>query len=217
MSDATRTAMKPLMEAMFLPEVENNPQPGPYADAIRAMRDAGREYPQIWHMFAFKPRATEHLARFTQEVLREPAPLTPGFRELIAAFTSTGNRCPFCARSHVSFAAALLNREGSAADAEEYVESAVNDLEHSALSEKEKALLRFVGKVSHDSPRITAGDMEPLRELGWTDEELWYAITICALFNFYNRWIFASGVHELSREAHRQAGERSADAGYVRK
>jgi hypothetical protein len=80
---------------MFLPGVENNPKPSPYADAIQLMRAAGPEYPQIWHMFAFLPAATRHLAAFTQEVMREPGPLTPGFRELIAAYTSGRNHCPF--------------------------------------------------------------------------------------------------------------------------
>ena len=83
------------MEPMFLPGVENNPQSGPYADALRMMQAAGPEYPQIWHMFAFLPKATEHLARFTQEILRGPSPLSPGMRELIAAFTSYRNDCPF--------------------------------------------------------------------------------------------------------------------------
>jgi hypothetical protein len=59
------------------------------------MRAANPEYPQIWHMFAFRPQATNHLARFTQEILREPGPLSPGIRELIAAFTSARNDCPF--------------------------------------------------------------------------------------------------------------------------
>ena len=93
----------------------------------------------------------------------------------------------------------------------------IEDLESSALSEKEKLLLRFVDKVNQDSPRITAEDMQPLHESGWGDEEIYYAITICALFNFYNRWIDASGVHALSDEAHRQGAKRSAVAGYVRK
>ena len=83
------------MDSMFLPEVESNPQPGPWRDAIRGMQGAGQEYPQIWHLFAFLPQATEHLARFTQEILRGPAPLSPGFRELIAAYTSYRNDCPF--------------------------------------------------------------------------------------------------------------------------
>ena len=80
---------------MFLPDVEAQPQPGGYADAINHMKGLGAEYPQIWHLFAFRPEATAHLARFTQEILRESAPLTPGFRELIAAFTSARNHCPF--------------------------------------------------------------------------------------------------------------------------
>ena len=86
---------KPRMPPMFLPGVERHPQPGPCADSIRMMQAAGPEYPKIWHMFAFLPAATGHLARFTQEIMREPAPLTPGLRELIAAFTSAGNHCPF--------------------------------------------------------------------------------------------------------------------------
>lgn len=82
-------------DPMFLPDVEAHPKPGPWADNIHALQSAGKEYPQIWHLFAFRPDATEHLARFTQEVMRGPAPLEPGMRELIAAFTSAGNHCPF--------------------------------------------------------------------------------------------------------------------------
>jgi hypothetical protein len=83
------------MNPMFLPDVEQNPQPGPYAAAIQAAQGTGGDYPQIWHLFAYKPEATEHLARFTQAILRGPAPLSPGLRELIAAYTSTRNQCPF--------------------------------------------------------------------------------------------------------------------------
>ena len=80
---------------MYLPEVEEHPKPGPYADNIRMMQEAGKEYPQIWHLFAYRPDATEHLARFTQEIMRGPGPVAPGIRELIAAFTSAGNHCTF--------------------------------------------------------------------------------------------------------------------------
>lgn len=83
------------MPPLFLRDVEANPQPGPHAEGIRAVRAAGQEYPLIWHLFAFRPAATEHLARFTQEVMRGDSPLSPGLRELIAAFTSAGNHCLF--------------------------------------------------------------------------------------------------------------------------
>ena len=100
---------------------------------------------------------------------------------------------------------------------EELVWRVLQDLENSALSDKDKALMRFIAKVNHNSPSITADDMNPLRQTGWSDEAIYYAITICALFNFYNRLIDASGVHALSDEAHREGGKRTALHGYVRK
>jgi alkylhydroperoxidase family enzyme len=95
--------------------------------------------------------------------------------------------------------------------------SVLRDLENSALANKEKALFRFVAKVNHQAPKITAEDMMPLHAAGWTDEAIYYAITVCALFNFYNRWIDAAGVHEMSDEAHRMFGARTAQHGYIRK
>jgi len=92
----------------------------------------------------------------------------------------------------------------------------LRDLENSKLDEKHKALFRFVDKVNHDSPRITADDMKPLHDQGWGDDAIYLAITVCSLFNFYNRWIDASGVHALSEQAHREGGKRTALHGYVR-
>lgn len=93
----------------------------------------------------------------------------------------------------------------------------MHDMESSSLSAAEKILFRFVDKVNRESPRMTAADMQPLYEAGWTDEQIYYAITVCALFNFYNRWVDASGVHALSDEDHKEGGKRSAAMGYVRK
>ena len=90
-------------------------------------------------------------------------------------------------------------------------------MEGSLLSEKEKALLRFIDKVNHKAPSITAEDMQPLYRAGWTDDAIYNAITVCALFNFYNRWIDATGVHPMSDEAHKRFGEGTARNGYVQR
>ena len=92
----------------------------------------------------------------------------------------------------------------------------LENVETSPLDEQHKVLFRFIDKVNHDSPNITAVDLDTARAAGWSDEALYFAITVCALFNFYNRWIDASGVHALSDEAHRAGGKRSAALGYVR-
>jgi hypothetical protein len=98
---------------------------------------------------------------------------------------------------------------------EELVSGVLRDLEGSQLDEKHKHLFRFVDKVNRCSPEITPADMRPLYDAGWTDEAIYYAITVCALFNFYNRWVDASGVHALSDEAHREGGKRMAAHGYT--
>jgi len=108
----------------------------------------------------------------------------------------------------------LLAKEG--AGDKDLVWSVLRDLETSGLDEKHKALFRFVRKVNEDSPAITAETMEPLYAEGWDDEAIYFAITVCALFNFYNRWIDASGVHALSEGAHCEGGRRSALHGYAR-
>jgi hypothetical protein len=112
----------------------------------------------------------------------------------------------------------LLERESpTPIDGEQFVSGVIRDLETCALGDKEKALFRFIDRVNCHSPEITADDMQPLYAVGWDDAAIYYAITVCALFNFYNRWIDASGVHALSDETHRQGGQRSASVGYVRK
>ena len=78
------------MKPMYLHEIESQED-----DAIRAMRRAGVAVPQIMHLFAFKPEVTAHLSAFSQAVMRGPSPLSAGWRELIAAFTSKLNHCPF--------------------------------------------------------------------------------------------------------------------------
>lgn len=80
---------------MFLKDVEAHQGDDNYTKAIEMMKRVGSEYPQILHLFSFKIGATVHLERFTQEMLREAAPLSPGIRELIAAYTSSLNQCPF--------------------------------------------------------------------------------------------------------------------------
>ena len=92
----------------------------------------------------------------------------------------------------------------------------MHDPATSRLDDRHKALFHFVDRVNHNSPRITAEETAHVRASGWTDEGLYFAITVCALFNFYNRWIDASGVHAMSDDAHRDGAKRSAAHGYVR-
>jgi len=94
------------------------------------------------------------------------------------------------------------------------VDAVLADYKSAPISEQEKALFRFIQKLNRNAWEIRQGDVDELHQAGWTDEAVYDAINVCCLFNFYNRWIDASGVHEMSEEGHRQAGVRIAQRGY---
>ena len=79
----------------FLPGVEAGAKPGTYASLVDAAKQGGREYSKIWDLFAFAPDTMHHLSHLTQGIMRQPASISPGMRELIAAYTSRRNDCPF--------------------------------------------------------------------------------------------------------------------------
>ncbi|HJY88245.1 MAG TPA: hypothetical protein VKE24_15540 [Candidatus Acidoferrales bacterium] len=95
------------------------------------------------------------------------------------------------------------------------VQSVLRDYRTSPLSEAEKALFAFLEKVNARSYELGREDIEGVKRAGWSDEALYDAITVCALFNFYNRWCDATGVHGLTPQAYEASGKRLAQHGYA--
>ena len=199
----------PKPASMFLKDVENNPQFSPYYDLIAAANSSGSEYWGIWNLLAFRPKIAASLVRLSHEIMFEEAPISTALRELIATYTSSLNGCEFCMKAHAAVAGHLYKDEA-------LVWSVVRDLESSPLTEKDKAILRFVRKVTLDSGSIKEADIAALHAAGWDDTSIFYAIAACALFNFYNRFVSANGVKPVSDQAFRRLGARMAEKGYVR-
>jgi uncharacterized peroxidase-related enzyme len=197
------------LASLYLPGVEADPKPGAYRTLIEAARSRGAEYSKIWDLFAFRHDVTIHLGRFTHGVLRAPAAIDPGLRELIAAYTSHLNECGFCTKAHAAAAAELLGDEA-------LVQAVLRDPETAPIDGPRRVLLRLVKKVTLRLPAVAGADIEEARAAGWNDEAIYFALTTCALFNFYNRWITATGVPVMSDAAHRQQGHALATRGYIR-
>ena len=95
------------------------------------------------------------------------------------------------------------------------MQAVLADWRTAPLSDKERALFGFLEKMNRESTRITMADHDALRAVGWTDEAIYDAITVCALFNFYNKWIDATGVSDMPPEAYAMSGERLGTRGYL--
>lgn len=68
-----------------------------------------------------------------------------------------------------------------------------------------------------DSLSINEADVATAHAAGWTDEALYDAISVVALFQFYNAWIDATGVRDMPAMAYEMSGQRLATNGYVMK
>ncbi len=57
--------------------------------------------------------------------------------------------------------------------------------------------------------------MDRVKAAGWSEEAIYDAVTVCALFNFYNRWIDGTGVSDMGAEAYAMSGARMKAHGYA--
>jgi alkylhydroperoxidase family enzyme len=92
----------------------------------------------------------------------------------------------------------------------------LEDYRRAPIDDEHKALFAFIEKMNAQSNQIRREDVDRVRSAGWSDEAIYDAISVCALFKFYNAWIDATGVHDLPAGAYAMSGKRLATQGYVR-
>jgi alkylhydroperoxidase family enzyme len=91
----------------------------------------------------------------------------------------------------------------------------LEDFHTAPIGEAEKALFAFLEKTNRASPELEQAEVDAVLAAGWTTEAIYDAITVCALFNFYNKWIDATGVGDMPAAAYAASGERLATRGYL--
>jgi uncharacterized peroxidase-related enzyme len=131
----------------------------------------------------YRPEVAGPIAELSELMLRGPNSLTPGEREMIAAYVSTRNECYFCQSSHRAAAAHHLNRDYNLVDAVRC------DPERAPVSPKLKALLAIAGKVQESGKSVTDADVARARAEGATDMEIHDTVLIASMFCMANRYV----------------------------
>jgi alkylhydroperoxidase family enzyme len=72
------------------------------------------------------------------------------------------------------------------------------DLDDLPIDERERLLLQFVDTVTHHAHRATDEQVDGLRQVGWTDEQIAEAVYITAMFSFFVRLADAFDIHPPS-------------------
>jgi alkylhydroperoxidase family enzyme len=71
---------------------------------------------------------------------------------------------------------------------------AEGNLDKAELTPAERVLLEYVTKVTEAAYRTTEGDVQILRDHGWSEPQIAEAVYIAALFAFFNRVADAFGI-----------------------
>lgn len=99
------------------------------------------------------------------------------------------------------------------------MDAVLEDPATAPISDAEKALFALVEKANNETgggdELVGQADVDRALEAGWSQEAVYDALTVVALFNYYNSWVDAAGTPEMSREYYEMAGERLAAEGYA--
>lgn len=158
-------------------------------------------------VFKAYPQVGQLANALAQHVLRAPGALSPAQRELLFAYGSGLNACHFCHGAHVAVAQQL------GVDPQ-IIEGALVSIDTAPVDDRFKPLLGYVKKLTQTPSRVTASDADAVRAAGWSDEALHEAILVCALHNFFNRWVDGTGV-DADEAFFQQVGKRLTEVGYV--
>jgi uncharacterized peroxidase-related enzyme len=150
----------------------------------------------------------EKLRPYGHRLMRGPSPLTPGERELIAAFVSGVNSCRYCHGAHSLVARAFGVDEAVLA-------KSLGDIDGAPVDARLRPILRYVRKLTQTPSRMTGADAAAVYEAGWNDEALLHAIAVCAYFNNMNRLVEGAGIIG-NAEDYAVAAQRLVAHGYRR-
>lgn len=168
------------------------------------------DLPGISGLIAQFPHTGALINQMADALLRGPLSLTPGERELIAAYTSERNETAFCSASHSSFAAAQLD------GGTELVEAVLLDYETAPLDPRMKALIRIASEVQEPVHVLSDESVAAARAAGADDIQIHDTVLVAAAFCMINRYVTCLGTAEPdSPEYYAQATQRILDNGYA--
>lgn len=165
--------------------------------------------PGIRGLLRYRPATGRALMQLADALLRGESSLTPGERELIAAYVSALNDCTFCRLSHAAVAAAQLPGGRTLVDA------VLDDPETAPIPSRTRALLRVAAAAREDGHAVTAELVADARAEGATDVEVHDTVLIAAAFSMFNRYVDGLGTAAPDDPAGYLPGaERIARQGY---
>ncbi|NRP59399.1 peroxidase-related enzyme [Marinobacterium sp. xm-d-564] len=136
--------------------------------------------PNVLKAYSHRLTQLDSFTRFYNELMFGESGLTKLEREMIAVAVSSSNRCYYCQVAH---GAAVRDYSGDPT----LGELLVMNYRAAELSERERAMLDFAVKITETPHAIVEADRQALRDVGFSDLDIWDIANVAGFYNMSNR------------------------------
>jgi uncharacterized peroxidase-related enzyme len=141
--------------------------------------------PNVLRAYAFNNNKLEAFAAFYNDLMLAESGLSKLDRELIAVAVSAVNRCYYCLTAHGAAVRVLSGKP-------ELGEQMVMNYLVADLEPKQRAMIDFAVLMSEDPARIEEADRQALRDVGFSDRDIWDIAAVASFYNMSNRMASAT-------------------------
>ena len=136
--------------------------------------------PNVLAAFAKFPKQFEGFTKLYNSLMLGESGLTKLEREMIAVTVSSENHCFYCLVAHGSAVRELSNDP-------QLGERIAANFRSAELPRRQEELLNFAKKLTKDPSEIGEQERKKLRDVGYTDRDIWDISAIVGFFNMTNR------------------------------
>ncbi len=163
--------------ALRLPEAELDLENREY---FRICEDKLGFVPNVLKAYAFDNTKLKAFIDLSDDLMLGESGLSKLEREMIAVAVSAVNHCHYCLTAHGA-AVRFRSKDPVLGDMMEHNHRAA------PLTAKQKAMLDFAVKLTEAPDKIENADRDLLRQLGFSDRDIWDIAAVAAFFNMSNR------------------------------
>ena len=136
--------------------------------------------PNVLQAHAFSIEKLNAFTGLYNELMLADSGLTKLEREMIAVVVSSINRCFYCLTAH---GAAVRELSGNPILGEQLV----MNYRTAELDARQRAMLDFTALLTSASYTVEEAHRQSLRDVGFSDRDIWDIINVAAFFNMTNR------------------------------
>ncbi|UUP17460.1 peroxidase-related enzyme [Nitratireductor thuwali] len=169
--------MTSVVTALNIPASELSGETRAYFDKCREKLGL---VPNVLTAYAFDEKKLRAFTDMYNDLMLGDSALTKLEREMIAVAVSSVNHCYYCLAAH---GAAVRQLSGDP----KLGEMIAMNYRAAGLEPRRKAMLDFAVKLTEHPDKVEEADRQALRDVGFSDRDIWDIASVTGFFNMSNR------------------------------